>query len=84
MSARLDLDEKGAGVVDLILAPVATSKKGTLYLSISPVLRELQLRYGGRKSFSALQDSWAEFVHEHLDPAISRGKEKGLCRKFCL
>lgn len=76
ISARMDLDEKGAGVVDLLVAAVARSKKGKSYLSISPRLKEIQFQYKARNTFAGLQDSWAEYVQTHVDPLIQRGKEK--------
>jgi hypothetical protein len=76
LAARMDMDEVGGGVVDCFVAPIATSRRGTRYLSISPRLQELRIQYHRRKSFEALQDSWAEFVQTRLDPSIERGKAK--------
>jgi hypothetical protein len=76
VSARMDLDENGAGVVDVFVAPAARTKKGKAYLSISPRLKEIQRHYRARNTFSGLQDSWAEWAQLHLDPSIKRGKEK--------
>ncbi len=76
LSARMDMDEKGAGIVDILVAPSVQSKKGNNFLSVSPALKEIQKKYGRRNTFSGLQDLWAEYVQKHLDPAIQRGKEK--------
>ncbi len=75
LAARLDLDERGGGVVDLFVAPVRRSKTGTLFLSSYQVLEELRLRRKRRKSYSSLQDDWGEYCAK-LDPSLRRGREK--------
>lgn len=76
LSARMDLDEKGAGVVDVFVAPMTTSKTGKKFLAVNPTLTKLQAQYKTRNTFAALQDSWTEFVRANLDPTIERGREK--------
>ena len=75
LSARMDLDEKGGGNVDVFVAPIAKKLKRP-FLSVSPRLEELRKQYHRKKTFEALQDSWAEFVQAKLDDRIQRGKMK--------
>lgn len=76
LSARLDLDEAGAGTVDLFICAEAKTKTGKGYLSISPRLREIQTRFSSRNTFSALQDAIAAFAQEYLDADLRRGEPK--------
>ncbi len=77
LDARLDLDEKGGGVVDVFIAPVAQSKrKRTLYFSSAPVLRAVRAKHKARNTYAGLQDSWSAFVKRELDKRIERGKIK--------
>jgi len=74
--ARLDLDEKGTGVVDMFLAPHridGRSKKKKV--CGSKVLVEIARKAGLRKSYTALQTSWATWCQSHIDPAILRGRQ---------
>ena len=57
--ARLDLDEKGSAVVDLMIAPVRASR-GKPVISTQKALTELKGRTGERNEYSALQTSWAD------------------------
>lgn len=75
--ARLDLDEQGGGVVDVFVAPVridGRSKKPRI--SMNKALHEIQARHGRRKSYEALQDSWADWCQAKLAPSIQRGTSK--------
>ena len=79
VAARYDRDEIGGGVVDLVVVPVHDSTPG-LATTPHPIVstnKELERLGGGRGkghlAFSALQDSWAAYVQQHLDPRIQRG-----------
>lgn len=72
VSARLDLDEAGGAVVDLLLAPVRLSR-GQPVISTAKALKELQLAWGERSEYAALQTSWAVWCQQHLDASIARG-----------
>lgn len=76
LAGRLDLDEVGSGVVDLMLVPTAINKKGKKYLSISPHLEELRKANNKPTTFAFMQDSWAAWCQERLDPRIQRGNTK--------
>ena len=75
--ARYDVDELGAGVVDVMCSPVLPHKKtGKLWVSTSKALESLARRWGHptHKSYSAVQDSWAEHAKKTLDATIERGE----------
>lgn len=65
-AARLDLDEKGGAVVDLLLAPVRPSR-GQRVISTAKALRELREQTGERTEYAALQTSWAKWCQQNLD-----------------
>lgn len=76
VAARMDMDEAGAGVVDLVIVPVAEVKqRGKVKNQIS-VNKAYESAFGGGRVFSKMQDSWAGFAKAHLDSAIERGKPK--------
>ncbi|MBN8915092.1 MAG: hypothetical protein J0I31_05790 [Rhizobiales bacterium] len=78
-AVRYDADEKGAGNVDILCSPVRVDGRAKarlkLKISVNKALQELAKRYGRQKSYSALQDSWAEHARQHLDTCIVRGEE---------
>lgn len=74
-NARLDLDERGGGVVDVCLAPVRLSR-GKPQISTNKPLQELKEATKERNEFAGLQTSWAAYAAEHLDPSIMRGTRK--------
>jgi hypothetical protein len=81
VSARLDVDEKGAGVVDLYLCPTAMQsggrgRKPKLTISVKSALERIAAENGQGRSYSALQDSWAGWASKHIDPRLQRGKPK--------
>lgn len=88
IAARLDVDEKGAGVVDLYLAPTAMQsggrgRKPKLTISVKSALEGISAREKARqglekapRSFSALQDSWGRWAGEKIDSRLKRGKPK--------
>jgi len=74
---RLDLDEKGGAVVDLMIAPVRDSR-GKPVISTQKPLTELKGAMGERNEYSALQTSWAAWCAAHLDARIERGLRRDL------
>lgn len=74
---RLDLDEKGGAVVDLMIAPVRESR-GKPIISTHKPLNELKAVTGERNEYAALQTSWAEWCQEHLNRSITRGLRRDL------
>lgn len=76
VAARMDMDESGGGVVDLVIVPVHEVKqRGKVKNQIS-VNKAYEAAFGGGRVFSKMQDSWAGFAAAHLDSAIERGKPK--------
>ena len=75
LAVRYDVDERSSGIVDVVCAPVRTARNSKYFLP-SKALEELRLRLGRRKSFEAVQDSWAAHCKNTLDPAIQRGALK--------
>ena len=73
--ARLDLDEAGGAVVDLMIAPVRESR-GKPMISTQKALVELKATTGERNEYSALQTSWADWSRQHLDAQIERGTRR--------
>lgn len=77
-AARIDLDERGGGVVDVFCAPAHRMKFGRgkerLYFSPNRSLDLLAEKYSASRSYSASQSSWWGHARKHLDPAILRGK----------
>lgn len=78
--ARLDLDEAGGAVVDLMISPVRESR-GKPVISTQKALVELKAETGERNEYSALQTSWAEWSKAHLDEAIERGTRREITRR---
>jgi len=72
---RLDLDEAGGAVVDLMIAPVRDSR-GKPVVSTQKALVELKAATGERNEYSALQTSWADWSRQHLDSQIERGTRR--------
>lgn len=81
IATRLDLDEKGSGVVDVIVVPIVDMKiRGKTKPTIS-VNKSLEAAFGKCKSYRAMQDSWNEYVKFHLDQNIARGISKEITQK---
>lgn len=74
---RLDLDEKGGAVVDLMIAPVRDSRDKPIISTQKP-LTELKGATGERNEYAALQTSWSGWCREHLDENIERGLRRDL------
>lgn len=80
IATRLDLDEKGGAVVDVLVSPVRESR-GKPVISTNKALRELKEATGERNEYAALQTSWAEWCQTHLDREIVRGTRKELTQR---
>ncbi|WP_144431838.1 hypothetical protein, partial [Jannaschia rubra] len=79
-ASRLDLDEKGGAVVDLMVSPVRESR-GKPVISTNKALGELKGATGERNEYAALQTSWADWCGEKLDPEIVRGTRKEITQR---
>lgn len=76
VSARLDLDEAGGGVVDLVIIPVHEVKQRGKVKNQVSVNKAYEKAFGGGRVYGKMQDSWAEYCQQHLDLSIQRGKPK--------
>lgn len=77
--ARMDMDEKGGGVVDLVVVPVHQQTirgKTKNIISTRKALADISNRWGDYRSFSALQNSFADFARKNIDERIVRGVPK--------
>lgn len=77
--ARMDMDEKGGGVVDLVVVPVHEQTirgKTKNIISTRKALSQVSDRWGDKRSFSALQNSFADYAKHHIDDRIVRGVPK--------
>lgn len=73
--ARLDLDEKGTGVVDMFLAPHRIDGRSkNKKVCGSKVLVEIARKANLKMSYTALQTSWATWSQSRIDPTILRGR----------
>ena len=75
-ASRLDLDESGAGNVDLFIAPLRENKaSGNVFVSIRKAKEEMAKRWDTpvKKSYSAMQDSWHAFACKTLGDDFQRG-----------
>lgn len=80
IATRLDLDEKGGAVVDVLISPVRESR-GKPVISTNKALREVKEATGERNEYSALQTSWADWCRENLDRDIVRGTRKEITQR---
>ena len=81
VAARLDVDEAGAGVVDLFVCPTAMQaggrgRKPKLTISVKSGLEAVAAKNGNKRSYSAIQDSWGEWASQRIDRRLRRGKPK--------
>ena len=80
-AARMDLDEKGAAVVDVFAAPIRKSRNKPV-VSTNKALEELGKRHGvPSKTFAGLQTAWHKWAVARLDPDIMRGKPKEVTQR---
>lgn len=80
IATRLDLDEKGGAVVDVLVSPIRESR-GKPVISTNKALRELKEATGERNEYSALQTSWADWCRQNLDTEIVRGTRKEITQR---
>ncbi|WP_089885065.1 hypothetical protein [Citreimonas salinaria] len=87
---RYDTDERGAGVVDILVAPVRMQrhKTGAERPTISGrkareelLAQERAFDPAATTATAAMQSSWARWCQAHLDPRIERGTPKRLTRR---
>ncbi|EGE48234.1 MULTISPECIES: hypothetical protein [unclassified Acetobacter] len=81
VAARLDVDESGAGVVDLFVCPTAMQaggrgRKPKLTISVKSGLEAVAAKNGNKRSYSAIQDSWGDWASQRIDRRLRRGKPK--------
>lgn len=73
---RMDMDEAGAGVVDVIVVPVVEyQQRGKTKRQVS-ANSGLEAAFGRGKNYRRLQDQWAEHCKRDLDPRIERGQHR--------
>lgn len=73
---RLDVDEAGAGVVDVIVVPVTEyQQRGKTKKQVS-ANAGLEAAFGRGRNFRRLQDQWAEHCRATLDSGIERGRSR--------
>lgn len=80
IAGRLDVDEHGGGVVDLVLVPVRNARmngrSSKRIISVSKVLDEIHAIYPEEETtYGALQSSWSSWARR-IDPRIRRGTPK--------
>ena len=77
-AVRLDLDEKGGGVVDIFAAPIRDQGRGKKrpMVAVLQALKELADAHGRGMSYSAMQDSWHLYARRYLSQDIERGTSK--------
>lgn len=81
IAARMDLDETGAGLVDLVIVPVRNMTMRGQSKPIISVNKAVDEAFGKTKSYAAMQDSWASWAKKHLDPCIQRGITKDITQR---
>ena len=71
-AVRYDVDEVGSVQVDVLAAPVHEAF-GKPFVSTHKSLSALQRRWKQKTEYGALQDSWAKYAQDNMDPLILRG-----------
>jgi len=83
-AARYDVDEAGAGVVDLLVSPHHEFRIGRGKpkdrIAVAAAHDRIRRKWGARYSYSALQDSWAQWAQER-GWNVERGIPKGASRR---
>jgi len=80
LAGRLDLDETGGAVADVLVAPVREERHRSgrvrSVISVNKALEDLSLKFMGAKGrhYAALNSSWAEYASLVLDPRLRRGE----------
>lgn len=79
-AGRLDVDEHGAGVVDLFVMPVRlrpmNARVSKRIITVAGALEEVRQAYGTLTSFEALQTSWWQHARSTIDSRLKRGTPK--------
>lgn len=80
-AARMDLDERGGGVVDIFVSPIEeqrhkSGRKVKPVVSVNKAVERLSLQHHNRRAShrAALNTDWALYAQEHLDPRLQRGR----------
>lgn len=85
IASRLDVDEAGAGVVDVFVCPSAVvrqkNRPDKTVISTRKALKDIQRKYKKPRSFMALQDSWSDYAKNNLDERIQRGIPKSVSQR---
>lgn len=82
ISARMDMDEAGSGVVDLFIVPVREMKmrgKTKPIISVNKALEEIREKHckpGEIGAYASVNTSWVKYAQEHLDSELKRGVSK--------
>lgn len=82
ISARMDMDEAGSGVVDLFIVPVREMKmrgKSKQIISVNKALEEIREKHakpGEIGAYASVNTSWVQYAQEHLDSELKRGVSK--------
>lgn len=79
-AGRLDVDEHGAGVVDLFVMPVRVRSMNAKFskriITVAGALEEVRQAYGTETGFEALQTSWWQHARLTIDHRLKRGIPK--------
>lgn len=82
IAMRMDMDEAGGGVVDIVAVPAMTKKVGGRDVQYVSLNKAFEKAFGrGRKNFVQVQDSWAKHCQTYLDSKIQRGVSKEITQK---
>ncbi|WP_197461289.1 hypothetical protein, partial [Acetobacter malorum] len=76
VAARMDMDERGGGVVDLVVVPVATFKQRGKEKTQISVNKAYESAFGGGRVYGKMQDSWSAHAQRTLSTDLRRGKAK--------
>lgn len=76
VAARMDMDEAGGGVVDLVVVPVSTFKQRGKDKTQVSVNKAYERAFGGGRVYGKMQDSWSAYCQKHLAPSLKRGRKK--------
>ena len=71
---RLDVDEAGSGIVDVIAVPVSSYELRGKTKTHTLANAGIERAFGRGRNYRRLQDQWAEHCQQTLDPEIRRGR----------
>lgn len=71
---RLDVDEAGSGIVDVIAVPVSSYELRGKTKTHTLANAGIERAFGRGRNYRRLQDQWAEHCKKTLDPEIKRGR----------